>query len=118
MPRTLSPELRERLENTEETLGVSLAKLCIKAGLPALYVATMLDVTRMTLHTWFRGGNIREDRKIKIEKFMQLIEDDIQAGVLPKKNLNETKRYAEAFSGKPILSSNRKTGITALKVVG
>lgn len=118
MPRTLSPELREQLESAEETLGVSLAKLCIKAGLPALYVATMLDVSRMTLHTWFRGGNIRDDRKIKIEKFMQLIEDDIQAGVLPKKNLNETKRYAEAFSGRPILPIIRKAGVPTTELVG
>lgn len=63
-------------------------------------------------------GNIRDDRKIKIEKFMQLIEDDIQAGVLPKKNLNETKRYAEAFSGRPILPIIRKAGVPTTELVG
>lgn len=118
MPRPLSPQLLTKLETAEETPGVALAKLCLKAGLPVLYASTMLNVSRMTLHTWFRGGNIRAEHVMKIEKFMQLINDDIQSGVLPKKTLEETKRYAEAFSGRPVLPTNRKASITALKAVG
>lgn len=117
MPRPLSQRLLEQLENAELTPGVSLAKLCIRAKLPVLYVSPMLGVSRMTLHTWFRGGNIRAEHQAKIEKFMALIEDDIQSGVLPKKTLEETKEYAEAFSGRPILPVNKKPEITALKRV-
>jgi hypothetical protein len=115
MPRTLSRQLLEQLESAEQTLGVSLAKLCIRARLPVLYVSNMLGVSRMALHTWFRGGNIRSEHQSKIEKFMGLIEDDLQSGVLPKKTLEETKEYAEAFSGRPILPVNKKAEITALK---
>lgn len=117
MPRPLSSRLIEQLESAEETLGVSLAKLCIKAKLPVLYTSVMLDVSRMTLHTWFRGGNIRAEHAAKIERFIQLIQDDIQSGVLPKKTLEETKEYAEAFAGRPILPTNKKPSITALKSV-
>lgn len=118
MPRPLSSKLLTQLESAEPTLGVSLAKLCIRARLPVLYVSVILDVSRMAIHTWFRGGNIRPEHASKIEKFMQLIEDDIQSGVLPKKTLEETKEYAEAFAGRPILPINKKPSITALKSVG
>jgi len=116
MPRPPSPELLKRLENAEETLGVSLAKLCVKARLPILYVAVMLGVSRMTLHTWFRGGSIRDSRTTKIKAFMQLINDDIRDGLLPKRTLDETKEYAEAFSGKPILTSGMSK-LTAVKAI-
>ena len=118
MPRPLSSKLLAQLESAEPTLGVSLAKLCVRAKLPVLYVSVMLDVSRMAIHTGFRGGNIRPEHASKIEKFMQLIEDDIQSGVLPKKTLEETKEYAEAFAGRPILPSNKKPSITALKSIG
>lgn len=118
MPRPLSSELLAQLESAEPTLGVSLAKLCVRAKLPVLYVSVILDVSRMAIHTWFRGGNIRIEHASKIEKFMQLIEDDIQSGVLPKKTLDETKEYAEAFCGRPIISQNKKPSITALKRIG
>lgn len=117
MPRPLSSRLLEQLENAEETLGVSLAKLCVNAKLPVLYASVMLGVSRMAMHTWFRGGNIRAEHAAKIKKFIQLIEDDIQSGVLPKKTLEETKEYAEAFAGRPILPTNKKLKVTALKSV-
>lgn len=117
MPRTLDDTLIENLR-TAEGLGGSLGRLCVKAELPILYVAEMLDVSRMTMHTWLRGGAIQPSRVPKIERFMQLVENDLQSGVLPKKTLVETKEYAEAFCGRPILSTNKKSDITALKVVG
>lgn len=118
MPRPLSRQLLDQLENAEDSLGVSLARLCIRAKLPILYVSVMLGVTRMTMHTWIRGGKIRADHKNKVEKFMQLVEDDIQSGVLPKKTLDESREYAEAFAGRPILPSHKKAELTAVKSVG
>ena len=110
MPRQLSPTLLQAIETAEESLGMSLARLCIKANLPVLYVSAMLGVSRMTLHTWYRGGEIRQSRHEKIETFMRLIDDDLQDGTLPKQNLNETKKYAEAFCGKRISTANKKLG--------
>jgi len=117
MPRPISPDLLTRLENAEESLGVSLGKLCVRAGLPLLYAAAMLDVSRMTLHTWVRGGKVRSDHAPKVEKFIQYIEDELQAGVLPMKTLWEAREYAESFCGRPILPPNKKAEITALKSV-
>lgn len=112
MPRPISPAFLEQLEAAEDNLGVSLAKLCVEAKLPMLYVAAMLGVSRMTIHSWYRGGAIHETRKAKIERLMTFIIDDMQAGVLPKKSLHETKEYAEALANKAIPSTNKKSGVT------
>lgn len=37
-----------------ESAGVALAKVCIEANLPAAYVAGILNVSRVTIHAWFR----------------------------------------------------------------
>lgn len=110
MARPLSSTVLQNIETAEDSLGMSLARLCIKANLPVLYVSAMLGVSRMTLHTWYRGGAIRKKRKEKIDAFMRLIDDDIQAGVLPKKSLNETRAYAEDFCGQRIPVANKKLG--------
>ena len=110
MPRPLSHTLLASLETAEDSLGVSLAKLCVKAGIPVLYLSAILGVSRMTLHSWFRGGNMNPSRASHIKGFMSLIEDDLQAGVLPKKTLDETKKYAESIIGKAISPANKKLG--------
>jgi hypothetical protein len=98
MARTLSPEILQRIESADaDTLAMQLAKVAVEAKLPVMYVASMLGLSRMTLHTWYRGGEVRESRREKIEAFIALINDDIQAGVLPKDTLLETKDYAERF---------------------
>lgn len=103
MARTLSPEILQRIESADaDTLAMQLAKVAVEAKLPVMYVASMLGLSRMTLHTWYRGGEVRESRREKIETFIALINDDIQAGVLPKDTLLETKDYAERFSGRPV----------------
>jgi hypothetical protein len=86
---------------------MQLAKVAVEAKLPVMYVASMLGLSRMTLHTWYRGGEVRESRREKIETFIALINDDIQAGVLPKDTLLETKDYAERFSGRPVAPANK-----------
>jgi hypothetical protein len=86
---------------------MQLAKVAVEAKLPVMYVASMLGLSRMTLHTWYRGGEVRESRREKIETFIALINNDIQAGVLPKTTLLETKDYAERFSGRPVAPANK-----------
>ena len=61
MPRPLSERFVLGLDRADESKdGIKLARLCIKANLAVKYVAEGLDVSRMTLHTWFRGGDIRQ----------------------------------------------------------
>lgn len=108
MARSLSRKLLARIDSDEgETLSMQLAKTTVAAKLPAMYVATMLGVSRMALHSWFRGGEMRPSRWPKVQEFIELIEDDIHAGVLPKETLAETKEYAEGFSGRPMPTANK-----------
>jgi hypothetical protein len=105
MARSLSHELLERIDSDAgETLNMRLAKTAVAAKLPAMYIAAMLGVSRMAVHSWFRGGEIRQSRLEKIQGFIELLNEDLQAGALPKKSLAETKEYAERFSGRPVPS--------------
>lgn len=94
MPTKYRTQLVESVLNAEKPgLGQELAKVCIEANLPAAYVAKVLGTTRMTLHTWFRGGKIRHSKKERINLFMDLVEEDTRKGLLPVKSLKEAKEY-------------------------
>jgi len=75
--------------------GQELAKLCVEANLPASYVCKVFGISRMALHTWFRGGPIRPKRLKLVDAFMSLVEKDMKAGLLPARNLAEAKNYIE-----------------------
>ena len=75
--------------------GQLLAKVCVEANLPASYVCKVFGISRMALHTWFRGGPIRNKRMDIVNAFISLINKDLTAGVLPAKNLKEAKAYIE-----------------------
>lgn len=66
-----------------ETLGVELARLCVKAGIPATVVATALDTSSTTVYAWFRGQGIRESKRKVVEAFIEVIKDGLKRGVLP-----------------------------------
>lgn len=108
MSRTLSTSALEQAKARGDAVS-TLVETCLRAKLPMSYVAVMLGVSRMTVHSWMRGGEMRYGRDVRITTFVQIIEDDIQAGLLPKKSLKETKEYAEQFSGKAI-SNTKKQG--------
>mgnify|MGYP006280574655 FL=1 len=109
MPRGYSADLLDTVENPSTyRLGFDLANTCIKAGLPATYVAQVFDTTRMTIHSWFRGGAIRPSKRQKIEVFIQLVEEDMKKGILPCKNLRDARAYLKDMVGKPITSANHK----------
>ena len=75
MPRPYSDGFVLGLDKADDSkIGVQLAKVCLKSNLPIKYVADGLDVSRMTLHTWFRGGILRQHNKEKVEKFIELAE--------------------------------------------
>jgi hypothetical protein len=77
------------------TTGQMLAKVCVEAQLPSSYVCRVFGISRMALHTWFRGGPIRPRRMKTVEAFIRLVEQDLEAGMLPAKNLKEAKVYIE-----------------------
>ena len=85
------------LDRADETkVGVQLAKVCLKANLPIKYVAEGLAVSRMTLHTWFRGGILRQHNKEKVEKFIGLAEQGLADGTLPATNLDNARVFIES----------------------
>jgi len=86
-------------ENTGEGLGVQLARLCVKANLPATYVAVALETTKTTVYSWFRGQGVREEKRRSIETFIRCVEEDLQKEILPAKSTKEAKRYIQDLTG-------------------
>lgn len=96
MPRSYSSKFLLTLNKPSAILpGQNLAKLCVEANLPASYVCKAFGISRMALHTWFRGGPIRTKRMDLVHAFISLVNKDLKAGVLPAKNLKEAKEYIE-----------------------
>jgi hypothetical protein len=86
-------------------LGVRLARVCVEANLPAAYVAQVFGVSRMALHLWFRGGNIRP---AKISVFTQLIQEDLRNGRLPVSTLEAARAYLQEMTDAPIKQVSQK----------
>jgi uncharacterized protein YjcR len=78
-------------------LGVQLAKLCVKAKLPTLYIARKLGVSRYTIHSWFRGQKIRNINKIKVEAFIKEIDKGFNENKLPVSGLSYAKQYLDSI---------------------
>jgi len=96
MARPYSDEFLGSLATLDPTrLGVQLAKLCVKANLPALYVAQAFGVSRMTIHSWFRGQYVRDKNCTKINNFIDIVSKDYELNLLPVVNLKDAKYYIE-----------------------
>ena len=95
MPKSYSPEYIEMLDAVvmPDNLGIVLAKACVKANIPLKLVAKALGVSRMSVHTWFRGGEIRQGRKQLIVAFLKVVEEDTARGVLPLADFKSAKEY-------------------------
>jgi predicted transcriptional regulator len=103
MPRTYSDKFLIAMNQADPyRAGVALAKACVKANLPAKYVASALGVTRMTIYSWFRGKPIRDKNQRVVEVFTEIVEGDIDKGVLPAKSILEAKEYIETILGEPL----------------
>ena len=74
-------------------IGIKLAKVCVKARLPSLYVADTFDVSRMSVHSWFRGGAVRDKNIAKIDKFIELVNNSLADGDLPVATIEQAKIY-------------------------
>jgi hypothetical protein len=80
--------------------GIALALACVNANLPAKYVANALEVTRMTVFSWFRGKPLRHNNLLKVEVLTDLIESDTAKGLLPARNTKAAKAYLENMVGR------------------
>ena len=104
MSRPYSTKFLSELDSADDTyrIGYRMAKLCVAANLPAKYVAEAVEVSRATVHNWFRGAVLRGKNEDIALAFIRLIEKDLEAGVLPVKSVKDAKAYIEDMIGKPI----------------
>lgn len=98
MPRTYSENLMLSVNKpSSDTLGAELARACIEAKLPAKYIADKFNVSRMTVHSWFRGSPIRANSAKRIKVMLEQIRKDIGCGRLPATGLADAKAYLRGF---------------------
>ena len=104
MSRPYSTKFLSELDSADDTyrIGYRMAKLCVAANLPAKYVAEAVEVSRATVHNWFRGAVLRGKNEDIALAFIRLLEKDLEAGVLPVKSVKDAKAYIEDMIGKPI----------------
>ena len=101
MSRTYSEAFLIELHKADPgKVGTALALACVKANLPAKYIAAVLEVTRMTMYSWFRGKPIRHKNMIKAEVLTDLIESDTAKGILPAQSAVAAKAYLEDMVGR------------------
>jgi hypothetical protein len=101
--------VRSVLAATDESpVGVRLASVCVEANLPAAYVAQVFGVSRMALHLWFRGGNIRKSKIDRILVFTQLVKGDLRSGRLPASTLEAARSYLQEMTDTPIKQVSQK----------
>ena len=98
MARPYSSDFLASLHTMDpEHVGVQMAKLCVKANLPTLYVARKLGVSRWTVHCWFRGQDIRDKNKIKVESFIKELDKGFAENKFPVLTLSSAKQYLDSI---------------------
>lgn len=101
MARCYSEEFMIRVHQLDaDRTGVKLAKLCINAGIPALYISQLMGVSRMTVHNWFNGQPMRDKSEQKAKKVLRIMEAGFAAGVLPVTTIEQARLYLETVSDK------------------
>ena len=97
MPRPYSNRFILGLNKADDRiLGIQLAKLCLKANLPIKYVAQGVGTSRMTVHSWFRGGPMKHQNHQKVIKFMDAVEQGLADGVLPANDIASAIVFIES----------------------
>lgn len=103
MPRPYSQKfIDEAFSKNTHRVGIQLAQECVKANLPAKYVAQALNVSRITIHHWFRGAILRGKNEELALAMISLLRQDAAKGDLPVRSLKEAKAYIEELIGKPL----------------
>ena len=98
MARPYSEEFKLGLKRADPTrIGVQLGKVCVKANLPTTYVAEAFNVSRMSIHSWFRGQYVRDKNYQRIAKFIDHVNDALDKGILPAPDMTVAKNYLSAI---------------------
>lgn len=99
MSRSYSQDFRiELYKRDPSNLGVALGIACVEANLPAKYVAPALNVSRMTIHGWFRGSAIRLKNRQLVVALIRIIKEDKEKGILPAKSVADAKAWLRSVS--------------------
>lgn len=103
MSRPYSQDFRFFLKRIDDlnnhTLGTTLAKACVDANIPAVYVAQILGASRMSVHSWFRGKSKAQEKFVpKITSLLELIKTDTEAGILPLRSAKDAKTYVSGLT--------------------
>lgn len=104
MSRPYSTKFLSELNKADDTyrIGYRMAKTCVAANLPAKYVAVAMEVSRATVHNWFRGAVLRGKNQDMALAFIRLVEKDMEAGILPAKSVKGAKAYIEDMIGRSL----------------
>ena len=94
--------LMELFANEKDTLGIKIGRLCVKGNLHTSHVSKVFEVSRVTIHSWFRGAVMRKKHHATAEAFIRLVEKDLEAKTLPAANSSVSKWYIESMLGKSI----------------
>lgn len=78
-----------------EKVGIQLAKMCVMTNLPTTHVAKAFGVSRMSIHSWFRGQYVREKNYEKILRFINKVAEAVDQGVLPAQSVKEARDFLE-----------------------
>lgn len=90
------------------TIGQDLALLCIEANLPVVYVSQVFRVSRMTIYTWSKGGEIRKAKHNKIRAFIRTARGDLESGKLPVHSVREARSYLQPMCEDPLKTATGK----------
>ena len=94
MARPYSEQFLLSLQKADPTrIGVQLGRICVKANLPTTYVAEAFNVSRMSIHSWFRGQYVREKNYERITKFIELVNKGLDRGVLPASTSSDARDF-------------------------
>ena len=89
MSRVYSAKYIEELKSLKEeapTPALLLADACVRAKVPAVYIAEGLDVPKTKVYGWFRGSDTPAETLAAIEALTEFLERELTAGVLPANN--------------------------------
>ena len=89
------------------SLGQELGLLCVQGNLRATYVAQVLNVTRMTVHLWFRGSSISPGKHFTVKALVKILKEDLENGTLPVKTAQAGRAYLQEMSNAPIVTAMR-----------
>ena len=91
--------LLELGKREEKKLGLELARLCVKANIPAAFAAVALETSPTTVYGWFRGRGIREQKYKIVETLIDFLRNDLENGRLPAKSVPDAKKYVSDLIG-------------------